>query len=102
MKEACLAALAVALCSAPASAGNLRTCDGRVRHVTCHWSGGDQPSDFDVPPEDHLGYGAPSVTLTDRGRITVVVGSCQISCDAPTPDVPPAADPVSHAVRKRR
>ncbi len=94
-----LAALAATLAFDVADADpmHLRTCDGRIRHVTCHWSGGDPRSEWTVPPGESLGYGSPSVTLTDHGRITMIVGNCAISCDAP-----PAPDPAHPPARTRR
>ena len=93
-----LAALAIAgplLLLRPATADSmrLRTCDGRWRHVTCHWSGGDRASEFTVSPDEQLAYGPPSVALTDHGRIHLVVGACEISCDAEADTAQPSAQP---------
>ncbi len=63
----------------------MRICDGRPRHVDCHFSGGGRLV-VDVPPDEILTYGVPTLSFTDKGRVHVVVQACEIVCEAVGPN----------------
>ena len=84
MRRLALCAAIVALSMAPGAAAQMRVCDGRLRHVVCHWQGGDKLI-ATVPPDEILTYGPTTLSFTDRGRIRIVVGNCEIDCAGVTP-----------------
>ena len=79
-----LPAGAILLAAISGAAAQMRVCDGRSRHVDCHFQGGGRLVTV-VPPGETLTYGTPTLSFGDRGHVHVVVGNCEIEC-------PPAAD----------
>ena len=68
----------------PSRAAMMRVCDGRPRHVECHFSGGGHLV-ADVPPDEVLTYGPPTLSFSDRGRLHIVLQACEIVCDPARP-----------------
>ena len=75
-----IAAIGASLVTTPVTASSIRVCDGHVRHLICTFPGGRSFA-YDVGPDEHLSYGPPTLSFTDKGRIHIVVQDCEIICE---------------------